>query len=364
MKIIILLNQFEPTDTNKHLLDDVLFLRQQNIDARILTLSHEVPGKTLYSESLFTKENFSCVSFGRKWDPREWKKLIARLSYEEPDLIIVGEEKIKILGIISARLSHVQNLFIFSYDQKMIQSSRSFFGGIFDYLANLFIVASDSVKEEILSQWLSSSHVAVIPAGIPFDDYGKPPALRIRSEFGFGENEFIFLFVGDLLPEKGADVLLRAFSKVPEGKLLIIGDGVEKRNLESLSESLGLKEKVLFMKTYSDVPGLLMQAGAIVFPSKKEEPPSVFVPALISGLPVIVSDFPGAEELIRNGENGLIVRKQDSEDLAEAMKTLLLNPKIFAEYQKDMKKELEKFSVSSHCAKILSFIKTTKKNTL
>ena len=359
MKIIILLSQFTPTDVNKHLLDDVLFLRKQGIDARILTLFPEVPEKTLYRESLFAKENFSCVSFGRKWDPREWKKLIARLSEEHPDLIIVGG-KPKMLGILCARLSHVPNLFVFAYDEETIRSSRSFFGGIFDYLANFFIVASDVTKEQILSQWLSPSKVAVIPAGIPFDDYGKPPERNIFSQFGFGDNEFIFLFTGDLVPEKGADVLLRAFSKVPEGKLVIVGDGAEKEGLQSLSDNLNLKERVLFLNEDGNIPELLMRAGAVVFPSKKEEPLSVFVPALISGVPVISSDFLGIEEMIRNGENGIIVRKQDSDDLAKAMNALVLNPKMFAAHQKDVKKELENFSVSSQCAKLLSLVKTNK----
>jgi glycosyltransferase involved in cell wall biosynthesis len=98
-----------------------------------------------------------------------------------------------------------------------------------------------------------------------------------------------------------------------------------------------------------------MEAGALIVPSKKEEFASSLVMGLLSGLPIIASDFPGVEEMIRNGENGMIVRKQDSDVLAEAMKTIAIDAELRALFQKNAGTGMEKFSVANHCAKLLSF---------
>jgi glycosyltransferase involved in cell wall biosynthesis len=135
-----------------------------------------------------------------------------------------------------------------------------------------------------------------------------------------------------------------------------VGNGPEKKTLELLAENLGLQERVIFLSSYVDMPGLLAEAGAIIFPSKEKELDSAFVPGLLSGLPVITSDIPGVEEMIRNEENGLMVRKQDSDELAAAMKLIASDPELRASLQKNSRKGIERFSVSAHCAKILSLV--------
>lgn len=361
MKIIFILEQFTPTEANKHLLDDVLFLRQQGFDAKVVTLSPEVDGETLYDEALFSKQNFSRISVRYVWDVRGWQKLVSFLSQEKPDLVILGGGKAKTIGTIAAHFSHAPAIFVFAHDEESIRLSQSFFDSISFSLSDIFIVASDTAKEKLFARGLHPSKVAVISDGIPFEWYGKRSERNIRQELGIPADGFLFLFVGDLVPEKGADILLRAFAKVLDGRLLIVGDGHERRELEALSINLGLSGRVYFLSSYPNIPELLMEAGAIIFPSKKDEPASLFVPALLSGVPVIVSDISGALEIIRNGENGIIVRKQDSNELAAAMKLVMFDPSVRETLQKNAKKGLEKFSLSAHCAKILSMVRPPKK---
>ncbi len=361
MKILIILNQLTDNNANKTLLDDVLFLRKKDINVQVVTLFPEIPDKTLYQESMFSKATFFCLALGHLWNPKEWKKVIAHIFQEKPDLVITGEGKAKIIGTLAARFSRVPKIFIFSHDEETIRSAQSFFGEIFYSFAHVVVVASDSAKEKLLSLYAASpSKIVVIPDGIS-DKYGKPSDRDIRKSLGIKTTEFIFVFLGELLPEKGVDVLLRAFSKVSEGRLVIIGDGTEKKSMEILSRDLGLGEKVLFLTSYFDVPGLLMDAGVMVFPSKSKESFSSFLPAFFSGLPVISSYFPGVEEIVQNGVNGIIVHKQDSEALAEAMRRIVSQPELRASLQKNIGKGLERFSISAHCAKLLSLAEPKKK---
>jgi glycosyltransferase involved in cell wall biosynthesis len=361
MKIIILLEQFARSGANKPLLDDVLFLRQQNVDARIATLFPETPENTLYSDASFSKESFSCLRFGHWWDPREWRILIQYLSQEKPDLVIVGGGRAKMIGLVAARLSRVPKIFAFVHDEENIRLSDSFLDRILYLLPDIIIVAFNSAKEKLLSRGASSKKIIVLTDGFILEAYGKRSPRNIRRELGIGETEFTFMCVSDLFLDKGVDVLLRAFAKVPDGRLLIVGDGPEKKNLEALSNNLGLTERVIFLPSHDDIPSLLMEAGALIVPSKKEEFASSLVMGLLSGLPIIASDFPGVEEMIRNGENGMIVRKQDSDVLAEAMKTIAVDADLRASFQKNAGKGMEKFSVANHCAKLLSFAEQPKK---
>jgi len=360
MKILILLDQFTDTDANKPLLDDVLFLRQQGIDMRIATLFQELPEKTLYQGSLFSKATFSCFTLKHWWNPLEWKKVKAYISQEKPDLVILGEGKAKIIGSVTARLSRIPKIFIFSHDEETIRSSQSFFGDIFYSFAHFVIVASDSAKEKLLSRdTVSPEKIVVIPDGVS-NKYGKRSEHDIRKSFGLQATDFIFVFLGDLNPDKGVDVLLRAFSKVPQGRLVVIGDGSEKKGLETLSKDLGIVERTLFLPSYFDVPGLLMEAGVMIFPSKTNEKISSFLPAFFSGLPVISSDFPGVDDIIQNRVNGIVVRKQDSEELAEAMNLIASDAELRTSLKKNMGKGLEEFSVPAHCSKILSLAEPKK----
>lgn len=361
MKILIILDQFANTNANRPLLDDALFFRRQGIDTLVATFFPEDLENTLYQESFFSKATFSCLALGSLWNPRSWRKVMSHISKEKPDVVILGEGKAKAIGVIAARLSRVRNIFIFSHDEETIRARRSFFGDIFYAFVHVVIVTSDTAKEYLLRHDMASaSKIAVVPDGIS-DRYGKRPERDIRKSFGIAETEFIFLFIGDFLPEKGIDVLLRAFSKVSLGCLILVGDGPEKKNMEVLSKNLGLGEKVIFLPSYPDIPGLLMTAGVMIVPSKNEENISLFLPAFLSNLPVIAADFPGVEEIVRKGENGIIVRKQDSEDLAGAMNLIASDPALRASLQKNTMKELERFSISAHCAKLLSLAEPKKK---
>jgi GalNAc-alpha-(1->4)-GalNAc-alpha-(1->3)-diNAcBac-PP-undecaprenol alpha-1,4-N-acetyl-D-galactosaminyltransferase len=134
--------------------------------------------------------------------------------------------------------------------------------------------------------------------------------------------------MGRLTYLKGFDLLLSAFAdlagKFPDWNLIIIGDGELRSGLEEQSDRLGLAQRV-FLTGQLDHPfSLLKQTDLFVLPSRGEGFPNVLIEAMACGLPVIAADCAsGPSEVVRDGQNGLLVRAGDVKALGEGMARLM-----------------------------------------
>lgn len=134
-------------------------------------------------------------------------------------------------------------------------------------------------------------------------------------------NQVTFSFAGRLSPEKGLELLLESFAIVAEkyvkARLLIIGDGPEKQRLKSLSQTLGLGNRVVFTGHQSFGMALVDQSDCFVMSSNHEGQPMVLLEAQVLGKPIVSSRFPAIEGALRNG-NGLVTAR-DEQSLAQGM---------------------------------------------
>jgi glycosyltransferase involved in cell wall biosynthesis len=146
---------------------------------------------------------------------------------------------------------------------------------------------------------------------------------QVRASHGVAPNEFMFLAVGRLSPQKNFPLMLRAFkdlvAKRPDAKLLIAGVGPDEAVIKSVAADLGLNERVRFLGRQKDVAALLKSAEAFLMPSLFEGMPLALVEAMFAGLPAIVSDIPVMREAIENRRNGLMVDSHDQTGLTDAM---------------------------------------------
>ncbi len=144
----------------------------------------------------------------------------------------------------------------------------------------------------------------------------------------------LVVFAGRLVPEKGGEILLRAFAKVlgenPACRLAIAGDGPQRPVLESLSESLALGDSVAFLghKPQDEVVDLVREAWVVCVPSLWDEPFGLIAAeAQMNGVAVIASSTGGLMEIIRDGETGFLVEPGHSGALAKSIGELLANRK-------------------------------------
>jgi GalNAc-alpha-(1->4)-GalNAc-alpha-(1->3)-diNAcBac-PP-undecaprenol alpha-1,4-N-acetyl-D-galactosaminyltransferase len=160
------------------------------------------------------------------------------------------------------------------------------------------------------------------------------------------ERENIILAVGRLEYIKGFDMLIEAFSKLnhPNWKLMIAGEGSERKALESLIESLNLKGKVILLGFVEDMEYVYRNASIFVLSSRTEGFPGALCEAMGYGCASIAFDCEtGPKEIICHGENGILVPANNVKKLSEEMNQLMADEKLRAylgENSQSIKNEL------------------------
>jgi len=146
---------------------------------------------------------------------------------------------------------------------------------------------------------------------------GKSPAARFKD----------ILAVGRLDPQKGFDILIEAFSMIADKngtRLLIAGEGAERKALEGLIRSRGLEDVVLLLGRRDDIYELYQKSMFLVLSSRFEGFGMVLIEAMAFGCPVVAFDCPcGPGEIIHDGIDGLLVPHCDVDALAAAMERML-----------------------------------------
>jgi glycosyltransferase involved in cell wall biosynthesis len=123
----------------------------------------------------------------------------------------------------------------------------------------------------------------------------------------------------------------------------MVGDGPERKNLESLARSLGIFNAVLFTGVNLDVSTILPAMDAFILSSKTESFSNAILEAMAAGLPVIATDVGGNPESVLHGETGLLVPKENPEAMAKAMVELFNNPSKAASMGISGKKRVQIF---------------------
>lgn len=185
----------------------------------------------------------------------------------------------------------------------------------------------------------------------------QPLRVRSRAELGLtNPGTFTILFVGKLMNWKGADVAIKAMSKLPESAVLfVVGEGPAESELKELATRLQLDHRVRFMGHQRNVESFMQAADCFVCPSLWEEAVGlVNIEALASGLPVVASRIGGIPEFIDDRVTGLLFRPGDVEELADRLNFLIDNPRILKTMsQKARTYAVEKFSIQKRVADYL-----------
>ena len=156
--------------------------------------------------------------------------------------------------------------------------------------------------------------------------------IGIKRSIGFDDSDPLLLVVGRLEPQKGHHVLLDALPAVcqefPRARLVCIGDGALRGELESKARSLGLEGSVRFLGYQSNVPDWLATADVTVLPSFYEGLPISAIECLAAGKPMVATSVDGTPEVVVNEKTGLTVPPGNAELLAAAIRRLLREPEL------------------------------------
>jgi len=184
------------------------------------------------------------------------------------------------------------------------------------HLAGRNFAVSESTRRDL--RGIGGKNVAVVPNGVDSPTFEIIPPSNKKSDM---------IFIGRLIRDKNVDLLLDAVARLGKVKVLVVGDGPERKALEEKAKSLGIEDKVEFtgfLPSYDQIAALLKSSKVFVFPSTREGFGIVAVEAMRCGLPVVTvrHERNAAADLVDDGVNGFVV-PLDASDLAKAAGRIL-----------------------------------------
>jgi glycosyltransferase involved in cell wall biosynthesis len=278
-----------------------------------------------------------------------WKDLLAlsqltrHFRGRPPDLVHTHSGKAGVLGRLAARRAGVPVIVHHIHGPS--------FGEFQGPLANSVFLSAERLAARATTHFVCSANAMTrryLAAGI-----GRPemytrvfsgfrlerflaavndPALRAR--LGFAADDFIIGKIARLAPLKGHDDLLRAFAQLvaasPAARLLFVGDGPLRSQLESRVRQLGLSSKVIFagLVPPADVARFIGIMDCVVHLSFREALSRALPQALAAAKPIIAYDFDGADEVCFDGETGFLVRTGNVSAVTARLLELAKNPAL------------------------------------
>lgn len=264
-----------------------------------------------------------------------------------PDIVHGNTPKASFLSMLAAKITRVKVRIYMCHGLRYQGAS-----GIMKWLlmkmekitcicANEVICVSEGVKNTLIKDGICNKSKAVVvnygsPSGIDVDKFNRKGKefhrQEIRNTFGINENDFVFIFIGRIVGDKGVNELLSAFERLlivnKKSHLIIVGS--EDKGLDPISERssqvINNKKNIHFVGKQNDIRSFLNASDALVLPSYREGFGMVLIEAGAMGLPCITTDISGCNEIIVEKENGVIIPPKDENKLHEAMQYFLDNP--------------------------------------
>jgi glycosyltransferase involved in cell wall biosynthesis len=194
--------------------------------------------------------------------------------------------------------------------------------------ADHIVVVSQVIKNELISRLkIDEKKISFIPSGVDTRIFKRPA--KEASEEDIREKYCIpgkyCIFVGQLLPRKGVDLLVKAFKNMEaDVRCVIVGEGPERTKLSKFINDLSLQDKVKLVGAVplADLVKLYASASFFVLPSLSEGLPLVILEATACGLPVIAFKVGGIPDVIKNGYNGFLAQPKDIDQIHDMIELL------------------------------------------
>ena len=288
------------------------------------------------------------------------------LRKEKPQIVHTHTPKAGIIGMLAARLAGVPHRLhtvaglplmeatgtkrkILNFVEKLTYSSATRVypnsKGLYD-----FILQNNFTQINKLKIIANGSSNGIDTTFFSPDQVTELERVTLREKLNIQPDDFVFVFVGRIVSDKGINELIKAFSELqtvenkPAGiKLLLVGgleNDLDPLNPETLAE-INQNKDIISVGFQQDVRSFFAIADALIFPSYREGFPNVVMQAGAMGLPSIVSDINGCNEIIIEGENGLIIPSKNVEKLKEKMLTLAKDKNLYTKLKGNSRRMIE-----------------------
>lgn len=219
------------------------------------------------------------------------------------------------------------------------------------HAASKIVTVSESIATTLFEKGIPAEKIAVIHSGFDISKFRNLPDPKIIKEhLGVIKNYPVIGVVGALAHHKGHKTLIKAISKVwitfPNTIVVFVGEGEAKEDLKKSVESKALPS--LFLGFVENVAPIYRSFDVFVLPSVSGEgSPAVIKEAAAAGVPIVATAVGGVEEILRNGQEALIVPPSDPVKLANGILTLLKDKTLALNLVEAAKKRVELFDFNT-----------------
>ncbi|NML56930.1 glycosyltransferase family 4 protein [Chryseobacterium cheonjiense] len=275
------------------------------------------------------------------------------LKSEKPTIVHSITPKAGLLTMLAGKMAGVP-IRIHTFTGLIFPTRKGFVQKILINMDRLLCTAATNiypegqgVKKDLMNYKITSKPLKVIANGNVNGidlDYFSPDKISktqkdaLKKELNITESDFVFVFVGRLVGDKGINEMVKAFSQISKNpallkpvKLLLIGpleEELDPLTPETLQE-IKNNPDILDVGFQKDVRPYFAVSDALVFPSYREGFPNVVMQAGAMELPSIVSDINGCNEIIIEDQNGIIIPVKNSEKLKTAMEKILSDTDLY-----------------------------------
>ena len=265
-----------------------------------------------------------------------WLRLYRLLRQQRPLILHCWLFHPSILGRILGRMARVPIIITSRRNDQVGGTLREYVNRWSGGLSDRTIAVSESARTiEIQRAKVPPDQVMVIPNGIETEKFSTltpEVGLEFRRRLNISAEVPLLGSVGRLHEQKGYNQLIRAMVKirarVPKARLLLVGEGECRGDLERLARDLGVTEAVIFTGKRMDIPQIMSALDVFVLSSLWEGMPNVILEAMAAGRPVVATRVGGVPEVVTDDVTGLLVSPRDPTALAEACIRLLRDTRL------------------------------------
>jgi glycosyltransferase involved in cell wall biosynthesis len=282
------------------------------------------------------------LGLGRLYAPRALAgllRLARRLRSRQVDVLHTYLVSANVWGTLAGRLAGVGAVVTSRRDMGFSRNLRLRL--VEEWLVNPHVDRVVAVSPAVAiaarrERGLRDDQVVTIPNGVDLEafDAARHPRTEARAqalrEWGLGDDEVAVGAIGHLSSVKGHADLLEAAARIvsrhPRTRLVLVGDGPLRAELEARAQRLGIRERVVFAGVREDVARVLARLDVVVLPSHTEGLSNVLLEAMAMTRPLVATSVGGSPDVLRDGVSGLLVPARDPEALAAAVGRMLEDP--------------------------------------
>ena len=352
IKVVFGINDFLVGGMQRQFIQQAQHYDREKFEIILITLFQFSEKEDLYAELPETVAVHK-LAFGGWWDVGEWWKLYKLLRSLRPDIVVsslffsntVFRLLKPLLGYASIAREH--NTYV---DKSWLQKSLD---RLLTHFAYCIVAVSKTVADFTAKQEnIPREKFAVIHNGIDLEQATRelaalPERDRLRQEMGLTPDHFVVLNVARLSAQKNHKLLIEGFavfsSRHRDCKLLIVGDGALREELEAQARAAGAGASIVFVGHQTDTQPFYKLADVFISTSNIEGLSNSYLEALAAGLPLVSTKTAGTDELIFERKNGFFIQEATVDAVIESLEKI--RSANIEELKKEARASLKNFDI-------------------